>query len=126
MTRVQGLARRELLGLFGGLRVQRIRERAGLIELERDERELLLGDLDLVEELVGLGLRRVLLRRELRDPRIRLADDRLELAGRGLVACGVGARDLDGALELLLALERFGERVVGGSRLSASQEGAEH
>jgi len=57
VARVQVLTRRELLGLLRGLGLQRIRERLRLVELERDERELLLGDLYLIEELVGFGLR---------------------------------------------------------------------
>jgi len=57
VARVELLLCRELFGLLGGLGLEGVRQSARLIELEGDERELLLGDLDLVEELVGFGLR---------------------------------------------------------------------
>src|SRR5258706_15716977 len=113
MLRVTGLARGELVLLHRGLRRERVRERLGLIQLEGHERELLFADLDLEREGVGLRLRVGLLRGEVGDAGVRGVHRRLVLVRRGLVALGVGARVLRGALELFLTAERVPQWVVG-------------
>src|SRR5712692_975008 len=121
---VEVLAIRELLLLHRGLRAQRLGEGLRLGQLERDERELLLTDLDLEPQRVGLRLGVGLLRGEVGDARVRGVHRGLEVRGRALVALEVGARVLDGALELILAPEGFLERVVGtGGGLLADDEG---
>src|SRR5438128_9834651 len=115
VARVKLLPAEELAALLVGLRLERIREGFGLVELERDERELLLGDLDLVAQGFRLGLGVGLLAGERGDPRVRRIDGGLELARGRRVALGGQTRDLDGPLELLLALEGLGQRVVGAS-----------
>src|SRR5687767_1164346 len=113
MLRVQRLALGELLRLLRGLRGEGIEHRLRLVQLERDELELLLGDLDLDGEGIGLVLRVRLARGEVADARVSLADCGLVLRRRLLVALDVRAGYLDGALEILLAAERLLERIVG-------------
>src|SRR5438552_1429151 len=79
--------------------------------------------MDLVKELVGLGLRIRLLVGEVGDPGVGLVHDRLELIRDRLVALGVRAGELHGARELVLALQSLSDRVIGGRGLGqASQE----
>src|SRR5688572_20150330 len=113
MLRVQRLALGELLRLLRGLRGEGIEHRLRLVQLERDELELLLGDLDLDGEGIGLVLRVRLARGEVADARVGLADRGLVLRRGLLVALDVRARYLDGTLEILLAAERLLERIVG-------------
>src|SRR6266542_4541229 len=104
--------------------MERRRERACLVELERHERELLLRDLDLVPQRLGRALGLFLTSSEARDPRVGGIDGGLELV-RGLaVTLGVRPRDGDGALELFLAPHRLLQRIVRGDRhLLADEQG---
>src|SRR6185503_4400425 len=99
-----------------GLRRERLRERLRLVELEGHQRELLLADLDLEREVVGLCLRLRLLGREVADATVRRVDRGLELVRGDLVALSVRAALRDGALELFLAAEGVLERVVSAGR----------
>src|SRR5688572_32148499 len=117
MLRVQRLALGELLRLLRGLRGEGIEHRLRLVQLERDELELLLGDLDLDGEGIGLVLRVRLARGEVADARVGLADRGLVLRRGLLVALDVRAGYLDGTLEILLAAERLLEGSFGGARL---------
>src|SRR6266545_2285853 len=124
MLRVEVLAPHELALLLRGLGGQRVRERAGLVELERDEGQLFFGDLDLEAERLRLRLRVGLLFGEVGDARVGRVDGGLKLICRLLVAFGVLPRHGDGALELFLAPEGILERIVGrGGHLLADEEG---
>ena len=91
MLRVQVLALREELVVGVDLRAERRDERVRLVDLEAHELQLLLGDLDLVAELFGLGLRGVGLPLQILDHGVGVVDGGLELI-RGLpVALGIRA-----------------------------------
>src|SRR5207244_5299682 len=109
---------------LGGLGAERVRDGVRLVELERDERELLFGDLDLEPQRLGFRRGGGLLVGELRDARIRIVDGGLELIRGLLVALGVLAGHGDRTRQLFLAAECLLERVVGrGGDLLTDEEG---